>query len=86
MCYDRFLFKLWKKRIMPYVSKYSDQQIESVIMELLKVLKTNNASRELSLMCLGNTVSNIIDDLPIEQRKKIVENFSAALKVSAGTE
>lgn len=71
---------------MPYVSKYSDQQIESVILQLLQVLKNNNASRELSLMCLGNAVSNIIDDLPLEQRKKIVDNFAAALKTSAGTE
>lgn len=68
---------------MPYVSKYSDQQIESVILQLLQVLKNNNASRELSLMCLGNTVSNIIDDLPADQRKAIVDNFCAALKASA---
>ncbi|WP_199611561.1 YejL family protein [Flocculibacter collagenilyticus] len=69
---------------MPIISKYSNQEVEQIIAELLATLKKNNASAELSLMCLGNAASIIIkDNFPKQTREQIAESFSAALKDAA---
>ena len=65
---------------MPVTSKYSNEQIETIIAELLAVLQKNNAGVELGLMCLGNATSHIIGNLPAKQKKVIVENFCHSLK------
>ena len=68
---------------MPIVSKYSNERVEKIIQELYDVLVKEKASPDLALMCLGNTITEVINSqVPEKQRKSIVENFSSALKNS----
>lgn len=68
---------------MPIVSKYSNERVEKIIEDLLNVLINESASADLSLMCLGNTITEVINQqVPEEQRAVIVENFTKALKRS----
>jgi len=67
---------------MPIVSKYSNERIEKIIQDLLDILVKESASPDLALMCLGNATTNIIHQMPEEQREAIVSNFSNALKQS----
>lgn len=68
---------------MPILSKYTNEEVEKIIAELLSVLEKNEASTDLALMCLGNTVSNIINnDVTPKARRKLAENFAAALAAS----
>jgi len=67
---------------MPIVSKYSNERIEKIIQDLLDVLVKESASPDLALMCLGNATTNIIHQMPEDQREAIVSNFSNALKQS----
>ena len=54
---------------MPIVSKYSTDQIEKIVNNILDQLRQQDASTELSLMCLGNTISHIINtSVPAAQR------------------
>lgn len=67
---------------MPIVSKYSNERVEKIIEQLMDVLVEEEASPELALMCLGNTVTNVVAQLPDIQKEKIVNNFTQALKNS----
>ena len=68
---------------MPINSKYSDNQIENVINDLLGVLTSNNASIELSLMCLGNAASHIIStQIPKSQQQHVINTFNQALEAT----
>ncbi|WP_448565232.1 DUF1414 domain-containing protein [Thalassotalea ganghwensis] len=68
---------------MPIVSKYSNERVEKIINDLLNVLVKESATTDLALMCLGNTVSDIINnEVPEAKRSDIVENFTNALKQS----
>ncbi len=68
---------------MPIVSKYSNERVEKIIQELLDVLINESATADLALMCLGNTITDIISNqVPEHQREAIVNNFTAALKQS----
>jgi len=68
---------------MPIVSKYSNERVEKINQELLNVLVNESATADLALMCLGNTITDIIqNEVPEQQRKAIVENFTNALKQS----
>lgn len=65
---------------MPIVSKYSSNQIEQLVNQLLDTLHQQQATTELSLMCLGNTISHIINtSVPVSQRAAVVTTFSQAL-------
>ncbi|KKO46169.1 hypothetical protein WG68_07410 [Arsukibacterium ikkense] len=65
---------------MPIVSKYSTAQIENLVNQLLDTLHANNATTELSLMCLGNAVSHVINtSVPAAQRAAVASHFSQAL-------
>lgn len=65
---------------MPINSKYTTEQVETVINELLSVLNKHQASTELSLMCLGNATSHIIENtIPANNQTKVVETFNQAL-------
>lgn len=65
---------------MPIVSKYSTTQIENLVNQLLDTLHAGQATTELSLMCLGNAISHIINsNVPAAQRHNVAENFSKAL-------
>lgn len=65
---------------MPIVSKYSTAQIENLVNQLLDTFHTHNATTELSLMCLGNAVSHVINSsVPAPQRAAVASHFSQAL-------
>lgn len=68
---------------MPIVSKYSNERIEKIIQDLIDVLVKEEASTDLALMCLGNTISTIINNqVPESQRETISKNFANALTQS----
>lgn len=67
---------------MPIVSKYSNERVEKIIQELMDVLVNESATPDLALMCLGNTITNVVSQVPEEQRTAIVDNFTRALKQS----
>ena len=66
---------------MPIVSKYSTDQIEKIVNTLLEHLRAEEATTELSLMCLGNTISHIINtSVQAAQRLDVATQFGQALK------
>ena len=68
-------------------SKYSNQQVEQVINELLAVLVKHNATVDLSLMCLGNVTSHLIsENVPASQQQQIIASFSQALKAATSND
>ena len=67
---------------MPIVSKYSNERVEKIINELMDVLIKEETSPDLALMCLGNTLTSVISQIPQEQQKAIVTNFTQALENS----
>ena len=68
---------------MPIVSKYSNERVEKIIKDLHNVLVKESATPDLALMCLGNTLTDIIiNNVPEKQREVIVNNFTSALKQS----
>lgn len=67
---------------MPIVSKYSNERVEKIIQDLFDVLVKEEATPDLALMCLGNTITEVINKVPENQREAIVNNFSEALKQS----
>ena len=68
---------------MPIVSKYSNERVEKIITNLLDVLVKESATPDLALMCLGNTLTEIItNNVPKKEREAIVNNFTNALKQS----
>ena len=68
---------------MPIVSKYSNERVEKIIQDLFDVLVKESVTPDLALMCLGNTITEIVNNqIPEEQRSAIVENFASALKAS----
>jgi uncharacterized protein YejL (UPF0352 family) len=65
---------------MPIVSKYSNERVENITQQLLDVLINEETSTDLALMCLGNTISSIVNSkVPVTQREKLAENFAKAL-------
>ncbi|CAA2930217.1 YejL family protein [Arsenophonus endosymbiont of Bemisia tabaci] len=72
---------------MPQSSRYRDEQIEHVLLELVKVLEKYKASTDLSLIVLGNMVTNLINAaVTLTQRKTIAESFAQALLASVNEE
>ncbi|WP_286267593.1 DUF1414 domain-containing protein [Thalassotalea atypica] len=68
---------------MPIVSKYSNERVEKIIEKLMDVLVDESVSADLALMCLGNTITEVItQQVPEAQRQAIVDNFTSALKQS----
>jgi len=67
---------------MPIVSKYSNERVEKIIQDLMDVLVNESATTDLALMCLGNTITNVISKLPPEKQSAIVDNFTRALNQS----
>ena len=66
---------------MPIVSKYSNERVEKIIQNLFDVLVNESATPDLALMCLGNTITEIINkQLPEAKREAVVANFTTALK------
>lgn len=63
-------------------SKYKDEQLDKLLNDLIITLEKNKAPVDLSLMALGNTVSNILMNnvQDPEQRMHLANVFSDALK------
>ncbi|SJL82452.1 YejL family protein [Vibrio palustris] len=65
---------------MPITSKYSDEQVETILTEIAAVLDKHESSSELTLMIAGNIATNVINtNVAAKQRKSIAEKFSQAL-------
>ena len=66
---------------MPIVSKYSNERVEKIIQNLFDVLVNESATPDLALMCLGNTITEIINkQVPEAKREAVVANFTTAFK------
>ncbi|AWX14953.1 hypothetical protein CEP48_01650 [Mergibacter septicus] len=65
---------------MAFHSKYPNQQVEEILAELITVLEKHQAPLDLSLITLGNTVSNLlINSVGSPQRLVLARAFSQAL-------
>lgn len=76
------LLILTKNPYMPIVSKYSNERVEKIIENLMDVLVKEEANTDLALMCLGNTLTEVISQVPEAKQQAIVENFCNALQKS----
>lgn len=65
-------------------SKYQDKQIDALLSDLIIAIEKHKAPVDLSLMALGNLITNILkNNVTTEtQREVIAEAFSSALKNS----
>lgn len=67
---------------MPQISRYSDEQVEQLLAELLNVLENIRPDRPF-LMVLGNMVTNLINtSIAPAQRQAIANSFARALQSS----
>ncbi|MBE1298937.1 MAG: DUF1414 domain-containing protein [Alteromonadaceae bacterium] len=66
---------------MPQQSKYSNEQIEALMSDVLLTLnKDGDNNTELMLMVLGNSVTAILEqNVPAGVRKSVAEKFSEVL-------
>ncbi len=65
---------------MPQSSRYSDEKVESLLAELVSVLEKNHTPVDLSLMVLGNMVTNLLNtSVAPAQRQMIANSFANAL-------
>ena len=72
---------------MAVKSKYTNEQVESLIMQLLTVLENSNAKADLSLMALGNAATSVINNsVSATQRKHVAASFANALENSVKIE
>lgn len=70
---------------MPQISRYSDEHVEQLLSELANVLEKHKAPADLSLMVLGNMVTNLINSsVAPAQRQAIATSFAKALQSSLG--
>ncbi len=68
---------------MAIVSKYSNQQVEQLLADVLKVVNTPNITTDLALMVLGNAATCVINQqVAPEQRKVLASHFAKALQSS----
>ena len=70
-------------QLMPILSKYSNEEVEQIVDQLIDVLTKHNAPVDLSLMCLGNSITHILKEhVPTGKRQAVAENFAKALAQS----
>ncbi|ADN75816.1 protein of unknown function DUF1414 [Ferrimonas balearica DSM 9799] len=68
---------------MAIVSKYSNEQVEELLHELLLVLEKRKTPTDLALMALGNAATVLINSkVSPAVRGPIAEQFAEALKAS----
>lgn len=68
---------------MPQTSRYSDERVEALLSELVEVLEKHHAPTDLSLMVLGNMVTNLINSsVAPNQRRVLARSFAEALNSS----
>ncbi len=72
---------------MPQHSRYSDEHVEQLLSELVNVLEKHKTPTDLSLMVLGNMVTNLINtSIAPAQRQAIARSFAQALQSSLSDE
>lgn len=68
---------------MPQSSRYSDDRVEKLLAELAHVLEKDKAPTDLSLMVLGNMVTNLLNtSVAPAQRRSLARSFAEALQAS----
>ena len=68
---------------MPQHSRYIDEHVEQLLSELVNVLEKHKTPTDLSLMVLGNMVTNLINtSVAPAQRQAIAKSFAQALQSS----
>jgi uncharacterized protein len=68
---------------MSQSSRYSDEHVEQLLSELVNVLEKHHTPTDLSLMVLGNMVTNLINtSIAPTQRKVLARSFAEALQAS----
>lgn len=68
---------------MPIQSKYSNQEFEALMQDVFEALQKHDADRDLSIMVLGNVLSNIFSNqVNVNDRASMVDNFCQVLKKS----
>ena len=68
---------------MPQSSRYSDERVEKLLAQLAQVLEKDQAPTDLSLMVLGNMVTNLINtSVSPAQRRSLARSFADALQAS----
>ncbi|AVJ18525.1 YejL family protein [Serratia rhizosphaerae] len=68
---------------MPQSSRYSDEHVEQLLAELVNVLEKHHTPTDLSLMVLGNMVTNLINtSVSPAQRQTLAKSFAEALQAS----
>ena len=68
---------------MPQSSRYSDERVEHLLAELVEVLEKDHAPTDLSLMVLGNMVTNLINaSVATAQRHTLARSFPEAFQPS----
>lgn len=68
---------------MPKNSKYSDKKINDILSDMITVLEKHKAPTDLSLMVLGNLVTNLLhNNFSPEQQKQMAAVFANALEQS----
>jgi uncharacterized protein YejL (UPF0352 family) len=68
---------------MPQSSRYSDDRVEKLLAELVQVLEKDHAPTDLSLMVLGNMVTNLLKtSIAPAQRRAMARSFADALQSS----
>ncbi|MDR9888744.1 YejL family protein [Pseudenterobacter timonensis] len=72
---------------MPQLSRYSDEHVEQLLTELANVLEKHKAPTDLSLIVLGNMVTNLINSsVAPAQRQAIAKSFAQALQSSVSND
>lgn len=68
---------------MPQPSRYSNERVENLLAQLAQVLQKDSAPTDLSLMVLGNMVTNVLNsDVAPAQRRALARSFAEALQAS----
>lgn len=68
---------------MPIQSRYSNQEFEALMQDVFVALERNKSNRDLSIMALGNVLTNIFNNqVAPEKREVLVSQFCDALKKS----
>ena len=68
---------------MPQQSRYTNDQFEALMNDVILTLEKNEADRDLSLMVLGNVITHILNtQVAPENRETMAEQFANVLKKS----
>lgn len=68
---------------MPIKSKYSNQEFEALMQDILVAIDKNKADRDLSIMALGNVLATIFSyQVSDKDRPLMVQQFCSVLEKS----